>query len=202
MPSYKVTYFNGRGRGELVRMCLSYAGQEFEDKRLDGGWDELRKTMMPPYLPVLEVDGVSLHETCLIAQYIACKHGFGGESEEDKIIVSSYTFYVESLFAAGGKIFRESNEERKKELKTVFDDKTLPDFLERMEGIVSKNDAGVLYGKSITQADIHFYVTTSMFKQGNPAVLEKTPALQALFTKVETSPKIAEWVAKRPETAW
>jgi len=34
MSSIKVTYFNGRGRGELTRLLLVAAGQEFEDERL------------------------------------------------------------------------------------------------------------------------------------------------------------------------
>ena len=33
MPSYKLMYFEGKGRAEVIRMALTVAGQEFEDKR-------------------------------------------------------------------------------------------------------------------------------------------------------------------------
>ena len=34
MASYKVTYFDGRGNGEIIRLTLSAAGQKFEDERI------------------------------------------------------------------------------------------------------------------------------------------------------------------------
>ena len=35
MPSYKLSYFNARGRGEIARMVLAAAGQKFEDVRIN-----------------------------------------------------------------------------------------------------------------------------------------------------------------------
>lgn len=34
MPSYKLTYFDIRGRGEPARLVFKAAGKEFEDKRV------------------------------------------------------------------------------------------------------------------------------------------------------------------------
>ena len=43
MPTYRVTYFNSRGRAEVMRQMLTYAGQEFEDRRLEGeAWQKLK----------------------------------------------------------------------------------------------------------------------------------------------------------------
>ncbi len=36
MPSYKLYYFNVRGRGELTRLILHCAGVPFEDFRFEG----------------------------------------------------------------------------------------------------------------------------------------------------------------------
>ena len=33
--NYKVTYFDVRGRAEVVRLLLAAAGQKFEDERID-----------------------------------------------------------------------------------------------------------------------------------------------------------------------
>ena len=34
MPSYKLTYFNGRGRAEVSRLIFTVAGVEFTDDRV------------------------------------------------------------------------------------------------------------------------------------------------------------------------
>lgn len=36
MPSYKLSYFKAKGRGELARLMFAAAGKEFEDERLAG----------------------------------------------------------------------------------------------------------------------------------------------------------------------
>ncbi|KAK3101193.1 hypothetical protein FSP39_001657 [Pinctada imbricata] len=44
MPKYKLTYFNVRGRGEIIRLALTVAGQEFEDNRFEHNeWPEIKK---------------------------------------------------------------------------------------------------------------------------------------------------------------
>lgn len=35
MPTFKVVYFNARGRAELTRLMLAHVGQEFEDVRYE-----------------------------------------------------------------------------------------------------------------------------------------------------------------------
>jgi len=41
--SYKLTYFNGRGRAELSRLIFAQAGVPYEDVRIEGAqWPELK----------------------------------------------------------------------------------------------------------------------------------------------------------------
>lgn len=43
MPSYKLTYFTGRGRGEIIRMVFAVAGVEYEDNRVDHAkWTQVK----------------------------------------------------------------------------------------------------------------------------------------------------------------
>ena len=43
MPSYKLTYFDARGRGEISRMVLAAAGQKYEDDRVKSeDWPKLK----------------------------------------------------------------------------------------------------------------------------------------------------------------
>ena len=41
MPTYKLMYYEGKGRAEVIRMALTVAGQEFEDKRFGRSGQQL-----------------------------------------------------------------------------------------------------------------------------------------------------------------
>jgi glutathione S-transferase len=49
MPTYKVMYFDIKGRGESIRMALAVAGQEFEDVRYNYA-EEWQKVKPSKYL--------------------------------------------------------------------------------------------------------------------------------------------------------
>lgn len=43
MAEYKLVYLNYRGRAELIRFILAYAGVKYEDSRIDPEkWPEMR----------------------------------------------------------------------------------------------------------------------------------------------------------------
>lgn len=43
MSQYKLIYFNGRGRGELIRLIFAAAGVDFEDYRINmEEWNQLK----------------------------------------------------------------------------------------------------------------------------------------------------------------
>lgn len=45
MVSYKLTYFNGRGAGEVSRQIFAYAGQQYEDNRVtQEQWPALKES--------------------------------------------------------------------------------------------------------------------------------------------------------------
>ena len=47
MPTYKLTYFNVRGRAETARMLFKLAGQEFEDNRVEGEtWQAMKPSKL------------------------------------------------------------------------------------------------------------------------------------------------------------
>ena len=43
MPTYRISYFPGRGRAEVMRLLFAQAGVEYEDRRLEGDeWQALK----------------------------------------------------------------------------------------------------------------------------------------------------------------
>ncbi|VDP05097.1 unnamed protein product [Heligmosomoides polygyrus] len=76
MVQYKVTYFDGRGVGELIRQVLTVAEQDFEDVRYtDEQWPKHKAEMPFGQLPVLEIDGKKLAQSFAIARFLARKYG-------------------------------------------------------------------------------------------------------------------------------
>jgi prostaglandin-H2 D-isomerase / glutathione transferase len=62
MPDYKLTYFDFKGRAELIRLIFAYNNQKYEDKRLkytradhDKEWLDLKPNTPFEKLPILEV---------------------------------------------------------------------------------------------------------------------------------------------------
>ncbi|KAI6219335.1 Glutathione S-transferase 2 [Aphelenchoides fujianensis] len=74
--SMKLYYFDVRNLAEMSRMILHYGNVPFEDVRVDQSeWPELKTKMLYGKLPVLEVHGKQLGESCAIARYLARKQG-------------------------------------------------------------------------------------------------------------------------------
>ncbi|WAR26398.1 GST-like protein [Mya arenaria] len=93
MPSYKFTYFNGKGRAEVSRLLFAAAGKAFDDVRIDSAqWSDLKKVMPQGTLPVLEVGGKTK-----ISQSAKKREEFlAGDAKK-------YLGFLENLVKEGGK---------------------------------------------------------------------------------------------------
>ena len=87
-PTYKLIYYNLRGRAELHRYMFAVGGQEYEDFRFDrADWPELKLKMPFGQCPVLEIteDGktIQLAQSLAIARYLARKFNLYGKNETE-----------------------------------------------------------------------------------------------------------------------
>ena len=54
--SYQLTYFNAKGRAEVIRWLFAIAGQPYEDKRIEmDKWPAIKSTMPFGAIPILIV---------------------------------------------------------------------------------------------------------------------------------------------------
>ena len=98
MSTYKLTYFNAKGRAELTRLVFAQAGVEYTDERIAREEWPARKPHTPfGVLPVLEVDGKQLGGSMVIARYVAEKLGVAGSNDFENALIASILDSVSDL---------------------------------------------------------------------------------------------------------
>ena len=79
MSSYKLYYFNGRGRAEIARLIFAAAGRAFEDIRYDHNeWKSHKPQMLLGQIPILEFNGIKLPQSLSIARFLAKQFQLAG----------------------------------------------------------------------------------------------------------------------------
>jgi len=210
-PTYKLYYFNGRGRGETTRMMLKHADIAFDDTRLEfKDWPAVKPSMPFQRLPVLEISGVGekpfkLAETGAIERYIARITNLYGsntfESAQVDMILEALTEiinkYIEIIFGI------KDEKEQATKLATFFSadlqkwNDMLTTFLWKEK---EKEHNKFFVGQSVTVADIKFYNVYASLLVKNADCLKDHKALSDLVNRVAALPKIAAWIASRPAT--
>jgi len=201
-----LTYFNGRGLAEVIRLTLKEAGVEFEDRRIEHkDVEALRATGALPYgqVPLYQEGDFSLGQSGSIARYVARKHGLHGKDARESAFVDSVVDCV--LTDIGGNVFRQmkwGDEAKKAENKEKFEKEVLTKYLPALERQLAAHDGGKGYflGEHVSLADIAFFHFFSNLQGEFPHALDKAPTLKALYDRVAARPKIAKWVAERPQT--
>lgn len=199
MPTYKLTYFNGRGRAEISRLIFAQAGVEYEDVRLkDEEWPKMQPTTPFGEVPLLEVDGLVLTQSIGIARYLAKTFGLTGktalEDAQADEFIGAFEDLVEPCVAAA----MEKDEKKKAELSKKFRDETLP---KRLAGIEKLIKGDYLVGDKMTWADLHAVHSLTWSDLLQITInYDKLPKLKAIKDRVEASPKIAAWLETRPKT--
>jgi len=205
MPSYKLYYFDGRGRAELSRLIFAAAGQEYEDVRVaQDQWATKKAEFHFGQMPVLEVDGVKVGQSAAIAYFLATQFGLAGKTAIDSLTCHSLAETVRDLVEPLVRIvFVEKDAERKAKLIEEYEAGTLKTSLCKLECYLKKHESGFLVGDSLTYADLALYLAIFNIK---PVVkcdfLANHEHLAKHFAAVQAQPKIAEYLAKRKETPW
>eukprot|EP00118_Oscarella_pearsei_P028740 m.2812 g.2812 ORF g.2812 m.2812 type:complete len:208 (+) comp8916_c0_seq1:133-756(+) len=207
MPTYKLTYFTGRGRAEIIRLILAQGGVEYEDERIPGDkWPELKPKTPTGCLPFMTVDGAMISESQALAAFVAEVAGLHGDTPLNKArahMVAEATNVVFNKMVENHFI---KDETKKAEEGKKLKEETMPGFMGRMEKILVANEGGDgwIVGSSVTYADIvllNLFNTISLY--GDSAFAKgDAPKLAALVKKVEALPNIKKWLENRPESSF
>merc|ERR1711976_1004296 len=206
MPSFKLVYFNGRGRAESIRMALAAAEQEYEDKRITGEeWGAMEPDCPFNGLPMLEVDGKKLGQSGTILRYLGKELGLAGSNSMEAAQIDAMADTVTDVREKPIPFFFEKDEEKKKtELQKAFTE-TVPEILAKLEAAAGGD--GFLVGDKPSYADCHLLAVVDGYQRGplpEPLriSLDKYPKLAGVVERTKALPGVAKYLSNRPETAF
>ena len=203
MSTYKLYYFNARGRAEISRLIFAAAGQKYEDIRYEGdAWPTHKPEMPLGQVPVLEVDGVKLPQSITIARFLAKQFHLAGKDNFEQAKVDAVVDTITDAAMKLGPIRMEKDEAKKQELKKKFIGEELPKHLQNLEvlGKLYGNGGPYFVGNQLTWVDLffHFFGENLLGMDGN--CLDNHSWLKQNRAEVEKQPKIAEYLKNRPKT--
>ena len=192
----KVYYFDGPGKGEVLRLTFAYAGKEFEDIRFSTytEWTEKFKPLSPLGTAPFYQEGENTIAGSLgIARYVAEKNGLGGSNPIESAQLESY---IDAIYDCGSKLYVLSNEpeEKKANAKAEFL-KALPGRLQFLEKQV-KGENTFLPGR-LTYPDLQlsiFHLNCENAQLGE--IFKDCPKLLKISSHVDSNKKIKEFRGK------
>ncbi|XP_039769670.1 hematopoietic prostaglandin D synthase isoform X1 [Ornithorhynchus anatinus] len=212
MPNLKLVYFNLRGRAEIIRYLFAYMDLKYEDRRIEpADWPGIKSLLPFGKIPILEVDGVTLHQSLAIARYFAREAGLAGKSELEQCQVDAVVDTLDDFMAAfpwDEKIqdvklrstvqeCRTSSLSKEQAFSKLLADGA-PTLLRNLETYLAESEW--LVGQSVTWADFYWDICSTTLLALKPTLLDNFPTLVALRGRVQTIPAIAAWISRRPET--
>lgn len=221
-PKYKLSYFEGRGRGEQIRVFLHELGVKFEDNRLTReAFVALQKQENSPLVfgsvPLLEEGKFSLVQGSSIMSYLAKKHGAYPSNPKEGKYADSIVMGCEDLRM---KMFElpftkaKASKDGKSEAEVADIDKAIASaktFVHdlwngrwgpNLERILKNGGSGFVIGKSLTHADVALFdVVDSIVNNLGPhfpGVDEKVfPHLAKFMHEMRSRPNIKKYVESR-----
>lgn len=204
MGKFKLTYFNGKGRAEAIRIVFAAAGQEYEDNRIEGStWPDLKTKVPFGSLPCLEVDGKQIGQSITIVRYVGRELGLAGKDAWTQGLVDSVNDQITDIREERVKFAFEKDEEKKAAAQKEFVENKLQNILEKLEKFTKENKSGkgCLVGDSITYADCSFFAYLEAVVDTMGLKLDgKYPNLAAVYEAVKNNAGVAKYLKTRPET--
>merc|ERR1719228_2786930 len=158
MTDIKLTYFDARGRAELSRLILSYAGVEFNDERLKGDTFGVVKSFLPyGQVPVLQYKGKTICQSISIARFLAAEFGLAGKDNMERAQADEIVDVISDLQNAMIKVFFAKDEAAIENVR----EKTWPAGLENLEKVLGARGGQFFVGNNLTWADLAVFLFVS-----------------------------------------
>jgi glutathione S-transferase len=188
----KFYYFDGPGRGEMVRLLLRHAKVDFEDVRIKyTDWGTMKGQFALKQVPVWECCGVQMPQNDAIMHHLSLKHGYLPLDAEKMYKVLFISNTVKDLFEGFVKYFYGGfPEDVKKKKEEEYFTKTVPLIFEILEKRLKENESQMFFvGNQYTMADFYFLgaarwlVINPQTEKSYEKALTSAPLLKAFLKK-------------------
>ncbi|XP_072050678.1 glutathione S-transferase 1-like [Amphiura filiformis] len=202
MPQYKLFYFISKGRAESIRLMFHISETEFEDVRImHVDWLPKYKAEMPfGQVPVLEVDGEKLTQVKAVARYVAKQTGFYGKNDIECAKIDEVIDLCEDWHRPINDTFLVSPEEKEYLLKKIG--KLSKEICNNLLEILKRGKGTYFVGDRLTLADLYVFGDLEFLSLWVDNMLKDFPKLVEFRDRIAAEPKVAEWMAKRPESQY
>lgn len=196
MPSLKLVYFDGKGRGEPIRWILSAGGQKFDQEKLSyEQWPAKKATTPYGSVPILEVDGKPLCQTLAIARYAGTLGGLVSADPFKNALGDEAVDTVAEISSELGKsLFEKDPEKKAADQKKVFEEMVPKNFDLWESRLTSK----FLTGDKPIWQDVYIGHALTRFGEMNPELMNKYPKLSALRDAVVKIDGLKAYLANPP----
>ncbi|OAV89533.1 hypothetical protein PTTG_04116 [Puccinia triticina 1-1 BBBD Race 1] len=199
MPSYKLSYFDAKGRAEAIRLALHCGGIPFTDERLSREQFAEKKESFPfGQVPNLTVDEKTMiPQEVAILQYVGRLSGLYPSDPEEARQVDVMLNVANDFYSAMAAFFMPDNP-GKEQLKTMAVESQFPKLFGYLERYLAKNETTFSAGNKLTIADFRLYSIISNLKAGMldgcPTDLaDKYPHVVKLYQAIDGHEKVASW---------
>ncbi|XP_023562610.1 hematopoietic prostaglandin D synthase-like [Octodon degus] len=195
-----------KGKAEIIHYIFAYLNIKYEDHRIEhADWPAIKSTLPFGKIPVLEVDGLILHQSLAIARYLTKNTAPGGSVTSTGVLSLVFSdippiyqddFYVTAINAQGtcNHTLHVLDDRVFSELLTC----EAPPLLQDLETYLE--DKEWFIGNSVTWADFYWDICSTTLLVLKCDMLDSYHRLSSLWEKVQAIPAIAGWLQQRPQS--
>jgi glutathione S-transferase len=203
--TYKLIYFDFKGRAEVTRLLFTFAGQEYEElKNSLEDWPSYKPKLPFRQAPVLEVtqDGktTQIAQSGAMERFLANKFNLMGNDDLERARIDMINEQVADilnlLLSFYFPIFKKvaDSEDKKVGLNKALDE-TVPNMLKQVEELFEANqketsNSGFVVGDRLSLADIKLVNIYDWFNDKKDHILNKVPLLKEHVNTVRNHPKL------------
>ncbi len=198
----KITYFDARGRVEVIRLLLELSGTPYTERQIElDEWASVKAEFPHGQLPLYEDGELTLHQSHAIYRHLARRFDLYGDNEAERVRCDMVEeFFVDAQNKLGGFFWDPEFHDK----RDAFENEELPVLLDRANMMLEANPAnsGFFSGNRISFVDFiawHFLDYVRPFSQQS---LDRYPKLVAFKQGIESIPAIASYLdsERRPKT--
>ena len=190
-----ITYFDVRGRVEVIRMIFEELGIEYEERRIVGdAWQEMKPKTPFGGLPIYQEGDLYLVQSRAIFRHLARKHRLYGCDEADQaqcdIVAEATDDAEESLW----RWLCDAEPEKKRAAFVAGELSTTLGYLQKW--FCRNGDSAQFWvGDALTYADFMAFEYLDEVRAFFPETLAQFPMLHAFYRRFATRPRIAAYLA-------